>query len=501
VSLLTDNGLPNSINERVIRATSVAAIEAYSASVGYVFSLNAGGRSGVFDVVAGDFVDELAADTLNGIYVGLSDDPTATNKVAKRRYNDPVSILWFGEALTSTINIVTSLGYKSVSIPNALSADESLQLKSETVIESGYCTIINNIPNNDPLFKYDSDISGTLRWFEIGDLVVLEGTGTGDTWDIKGMQNCKFGRIRTYRQKGGTISFAYFNEFVKIQLEQLKTPLVFTGVAGSSPSNFNTILNVSINNWETEGLVIENSLGNVIEVFNAETNDPVNGPALKLFNSSYNIISSFWSEATSTSDHPSLLIDGDSVSTNQRNIISHAPQILTANIGIKIRRSVGTRLYNVRFVGCSVGIFEEINSDLVIFSAQFDNCIKDYEFNSNNTIYAQTPNNIVGKVNTSHVVTSLDGGGFGYELRTETGRRYRVTAKSTYDVDVATGRGLVLKYIDNNAGDGSLLQVRHSINFFNAVSDSDCPLNTLFRSVVDGKLKYKDASGVINDLY
>ena len=66
---------------------------------------------------------------------------------------------------------------------------------------------------------------------------------------------------------------------------------------------------------------------------------------------------------------------------------------------------------------------------------------------------------------------------------------------------MATGRGLVLKYIDNNAGDESLLQVRHSINFFNAVSDSDCPRNTLFRSVVDGKLKYKDASGVINDLY
>ena len=73
------------ILDRVIRATSIAEIETYSAPVGYVFSLNAGGRSGVFDVIAGDFSAELAADTLNGIYVGLADDPTATDKVAMRR--------------------------------------------------------------------------------------------------------------------------------------------------------------------------------------------------------------------------------------------------------------------------------------------------------------------------------------------------------------------------------------------------------------------------------
>ena len=80
-----DRFYPVQDKNNVIRVTSISAIEAYSAPVGYVFSLNAGGRSGVFDVVAGDFSTELAADTLNGIYVGLSDDLTATTKVAKRR--------------------------------------------------------------------------------------------------------------------------------------------------------------------------------------------------------------------------------------------------------------------------------------------------------------------------------------------------------------------------------------------------------------------------------
>jgi len=82
--------------DRVIRVTSIADMEAYSAPVGYVFSLNAGGRSGVFDVVAGDFSAELAADTLNGIYVGLSDNATATTKIAKRRYSGYINVKWFG---------------------------------------------------------------------------------------------------------------------------------------------------------------------------------------------------------------------------------------------------------------------------------------------------------------------------------------------------------------------------------------------------------------------
>jgi len=80
----------------VIRATSVANIASYSAPAGSVFSLNSGNRSGIFDVIAGDFSTELTADTFNGIYVGQADDPTAASKVAKRRYLESVSPEWFG---------------------------------------------------------------------------------------------------------------------------------------------------------------------------------------------------------------------------------------------------------------------------------------------------------------------------------------------------------------------------------------------------------------------
>ena len=96
---VSDNGtnwVDWEVTNRVIRVTSIAAMEAYSAPVGYVFSLNAGGRSGVFDVISGDFSTELSADTENGIYIGLADNPTATTKVAKRRLNGSIFVNWFG---------------------------------------------------------------------------------------------------------------------------------------------------------------------------------------------------------------------------------------------------------------------------------------------------------------------------------------------------------------------------------------------------------------------
>ena len=73
------------ILDRVIRVTSIAEMEAYSVPAGYVFSLSSGGRSGTFDVVSGDFSTELSEDILDGVYVALANNPTATTKVARRR--------------------------------------------------------------------------------------------------------------------------------------------------------------------------------------------------------------------------------------------------------------------------------------------------------------------------------------------------------------------------------------------------------------------------------
>lgn len=481
------------VNGAAIYVENVAELEALSLAEGVNVYLTQEGRAGEFVVKTGT----PPSDPQKGIYIVL-----ANGNYAERLFEGSVHVEWFGPAATSTVNAITDLGYRSVRLAQSMNADDPLKLKNQTKIESGYCSFTNNIPDGGPFFQHDSDVDGGIvRWFEIGDLVIAPGTGTGNTFEVHGIQHCKFGRIHTVNQKGGFIEFAYFNEFAKLQLQNLQTALKFTGVSQSTDSNFNTISNVTINNWVADGLVIENSRGNVVEVFDAETSQPVAGPALKMFDSSYNIVRSFWSEATSTASTPTLLIDGTTGSDNKGNLVIHVPQIMTPNVGIKVNNSVGTRINDVRLVGCSIGIEETVNSGFVLLTAQFDSCTEDYSLSSNDSIYAQAPNSIVGKTNTNHVVTSEDGGFFGYELKAGSERRYKVTAKSSYDVDVSTGRGNVMRFVDNLAEDASILQTSHSLNFYAAKPASDCPNNTLFRDSVDQKLKYKDNNGTVNVLY
>ena len=80
----------------VIGVESLAEMAAYELPVGTVFNLNSGTRSGVFDVISGDFSTEVTNDPFQGVYVALADDVTGATKVAKRRYDLYVNIEWFG---------------------------------------------------------------------------------------------------------------------------------------------------------------------------------------------------------------------------------------------------------------------------------------------------------------------------------------------------------------------------------------------------------------------
>jgi hypothetical protein len=101
---------------------TVAAMQAATGiQVGQVLELNAGGRSGVFDVIAGDFSTELAADTLSGIYVALADDTAANTKAAVRRNISRVNVSWFGAVGDNTADdtdaIEAALEFKNVFLP------------------------------------------------------------------------------------------------------------------------------------------------------------------------------------------------------------------------------------------------------------------------------------------------------------------------------------------------------------------------------------------------
>jgi len=155
----------------VIRVTSIAAMEAYSAPVGYVFSLNAGGRSGVFDVVAGDFVDALAADTLNGVYVGLSDDATATTKVAKRRMSDSINVQWFGALGDGSTDDVLS-----IQAGLDLQADMSVSFQNATNETIGTAPVLF-FPSGVYSISATLDIKTAYGWF-LGEQSAIKKAGS-----------------------------------------------------------------------------------------------------------------------------------------------------------------------------------------------------------------------------------------------------------------------------------------------------------------------------------
>jgi hypothetical protein len=189
------------VNGIVIPVTNIAAMEAYSAPVGYVFSLNAGGRSGVFDVIAGDFSTELAADTLNGVYIGLADDPTALVKVAKRRLYGFITPEMFGavgdgvtdyskELTQSAIFAASETGELNIGsgtfmidpnyqgkLPSGASGDNGgILIPSNLTIRMSQGTVLKAIPT-------DTGNYSVLRIWDADNVYVFGGTVTGDLVD------------------------------------------------------------------------------------------------------------------------------------------------------------------------------------------------------------------------------------------------------------------------------------------------------------------------------
>jgi hypothetical protein len=117
-------------------------MEAYSAPVGYVFSLNAGGRSGDFDVIAGAVPE---TDEFNGVYVTL-----ANGNHAKRRFTGEADVRWFGAVGDNVFD-------------NAFIFQAAINLCSEVLITEGVYAVDANsksitVPSNRNIRQLNSKI-------------------------------------------------------------------------------------------------------------------------------------------------------------------------------------------------------------------------------------------------------------------------------------------------------------------------------------------------------
>jgi hypothetical protein len=157
-------------------------MEAYSAPVGYVFSLNAGGRSGVFDVVAGDFSAELAADSYNGIFAPVEGDATGSTKVARRRYKGAVYLEWFGVS-SEDLDIFTGLSSATSLVSFMGGGEITCQPNSVFKLDTNYEPAISNITFD---FKW-STLYGNGR-------IRFTGAGVDDKLDNIHVKNLRIGR-------------------------------------------------------------------------------------------------------------------------------------------------------------------------------------------------------------------------------------------------------------------------------------------------------------------
>jgi len=85
-----------------MKAATRAALKAFTPAAGDVAVLTESGRKGVFVFDASDLSTEVAADTLEGIYIAPNSDPTGAGGAWVRNYSGPVHISWFGAASDGT---------------------------------------------------------------------------------------------------------------------------------------------------------------------------------------------------------------------------------------------------------------------------------------------------------------------------------------------------------------------------------------------------------------
>jgi len=252
----------------VIRVTTIADIEAYSAPDGYVFSLNAGGRSGTFDVVAGDFSAELANDTVNAVYIGLADNPAGTTKAAVRRTGGETNLLWFildgetsvSDAFTRAFASFTRPG--TLQVPQGfLNIDETVVIRSDITIkivgQGMFSTVIyySGALDTQTMFKHDG--TGIVDTFSMSEMTLIGASKAGSGYISNQIISSNFTNISVQGTTNTAIATndGYSNTFSNVKIfSNLGSGISCTGVNNN---------NINIENsqiYANQGIGVE--LGN-----------------------------------------------------------------------------------------------------------------------------------------------------------------------------------------------------------------------------------------------
>lgn len=353
------------------------------------------------------------------------------------------------------------------------------------------------------IFYWSYAVSGVLFGLKIHNFTVDLTGFTGPHFIyINGMQ---YGSIGDIKFKFGTampirIEFSYFNIYENLHFYQTHQGIWLRGTSYSDGPNHNVIRNTNCETLTSWALRMDFCRGNQVEIFDAEYSNNNLASAIILDNCSYCHIEHFWYEAlAATVASPAILIQGNTASTNKKNTVRWSPQIIHPSNAIQVISSLDCVLDDIRFVGGTVNVQDDGNVNLAILNPQSEGASIGLLSPGSASTKILTYDTV--KVNNNAVFTleSVTDGYNAFTIKNAGTTKYQVVTKpGSGEVSINCLMGEVLR-VQNTTG--FLVPVAGALQFANTITAASAGVGCLFVDSTDGKLKYKDASSVVNLLY
>lgn len=443
----------------------------------------------------------------------------AVQRTVESKLRESVSVKDFGASPAASaaanaiaFNAALATG-KTVFVPNGEYAVDPITIinGSNIVGESKNGTILKPQGLN-PFIEWDYDTNGNvvLRNFLLSNLTIKT-DDLSNTQCVKliGAQYCAINNILFWDTTGTPTSlcihleFSYFCTLQDIHLREVYSGIRLYGANFNRGPNHNLLQTINGENLRHYGVRLDYARGNLINNIDLEYSGNNLYYGVIFDNSSYNQIQQFWYEANyATTANPAILIQGTTASDNKKNSVIWAAQIIHPSNAIKIENSLDTTLDDIRFVGGTVNVQDDGNTNLVIINPQSESPsvgllssgstttkIIDYD-----TEFLFTENNAANLI-----LNSINDGYNSITIQNANVSKFSVGTKpATNEVSFASGDGEVLRIQDVT---GFLVPVKGAFQFVNSITAVSAQQNCLFVDSADGILKFKDSTSVVHNLY
>ena len=196
---------------------SIAEIEVLAAlEEGQALYLSAGGCSGTFIWDGSDLSTEVAADTLQGVYIAPSSDATGASGAWVRNFSGGVDPKWFGDSLSAVVSLCSVTGgYIEHSFPIYDYSGESTIVVPSSGIEVDFgLAQISGPGGSTPLFNISAASGGSVSvrggvFSSVFRLFSVDDAASVDFLEISGVKTS--GELLTYFNSGSPAYIARIN--------------------------------------------------------------------------------------------------------------------------------------------------------------------------------------------------------------------------------------------------------------------------------------------------